>query len=98
MRQSNWKQGKINFRALRQLGRPFLTLNFLNLKFWEVISEEHGISPTGNYEGDTANQLERIEVYYSEASGKYLHRYIQLHTCILINTFVLFSIFMHFAS
>ena len=41
-------------------------------QFWEVISDEHGISPTGNYEGDNANQLERIEVYYNEASGKYL--------------------------
>ena len=38
-------------------------------QFWEVISDEHGISPTGNYEGDNANQLERIEVYYNEASG-----------------------------
>ena len=36
-----------------------------------MISDEHGISPTGNYEGDTPNQLERIEVYYNEASGKY---------------------------
>ena len=35
-----------------------------------MISDEHGISPTGNYEGDNANQLERIEVYYNEASGK----------------------------
>lgn len=41
-------------------------------QFWEVISDEHGISPTGNYEGDNANQLERIEVYYNEASGMYL--------------------------
>ena len=39
------------------------------LQFWEVISDEHGINPTGNYEGDNANQLERIEVYYNEASG-----------------------------
>ena len=35
-----------------------------------MISDEHGISPTGNYEGENANQLERIEVYYNEASGK----------------------------
>ena len=40
-------------------------------QFWEVISDEHGISPTGTYEGDNANQLERIEVYYNEASGEY---------------------------
>ena len=36
-----------------------------------MISDEHGISPTGTYEGDNANQLERIEVYYNEASGEY---------------------------
>ena len=47
----------------------YLTIFF---QFWEVISDEHGISPTGNYEGDNANQLERIEVYYNEASGMYL--------------------------
>ena len=41
----------------------------ITLQFWEVISDEHGINPTGNYEGDNANQLERIEVYYNEASG-----------------------------
>ena len=41
------------------------------MQFWEVISDEHGISPTGTYEGDNANQLERIEVYYNEASGEY---------------------------
>ena len=43
--------------------------NQIGAKFWEVISDEHGINPTGNYEGDNANQLERIEVYYNEASG-----------------------------
>ena len=46
----------------------FYLTNFI-FQFWEVISDEHGISPTGNYEGDNANQLERIEVYYNEASG-----------------------------
>lgn len=38
-------------------------------KFWEVISDEHGIDPTGAYVGDNVNQLERINVYYNEASG-----------------------------
>lgn len=38
------------------------------VQFWEVISDEHGISPTGNYEGDSPLQLERISVYYNEAS------------------------------
>merc|ERR1711997_317649 len=53
--------------------------NQIGSKFWEVISDEHGISPTGNYEGDNSNQLERIEVYYNEASGgKYVPRAVLL--------------------
>nr|AIL82370.1 beta-tubulin 1 [Dientamoeba fragilis] len=49
--------------------------NQIGTKFWEVISGEHGISPTGEYEGDSENQLERINVYYNEASnGRYVPR------------------------
>uniref|UniRef100_A0A9J8BRS2 Tubulin beta chain n=1 Tax=Cyprinus carpio carpio TaxID=630221 RepID=A0A9J8BRS2_CYPCA len=44
-------------------------------KFWEVISDEHGIDPTGTYHGDSDLQLDRINVYYNEASGgKYVPR------------------------
>lgn len=39
------------------------------LQFWEIISEEHGIDPTGLYYGDSDLQLERVSVYYNEASG-----------------------------
>lgn len=39
-------------------------------QFWEVISDEHGIDPEGVYKGDTDLQLERINVYYNEASSK----------------------------
>ena len=39
------------------------------LQFWECISDEHGIDFTGNYHGDSDLQLERINVYYNEASG-----------------------------
>ena len=42
---------------------------FLVLQFWEVISDEHGIDPTGTYHGDSDLQLERINVYYNEATG-----------------------------
>ena len=38
-------------------------------QFWEVISDEHGIDPTGTYHGDSDLQLERINVYFNEASG-----------------------------
>ena len=41
----------------------------LVFQFWEVISDEHGIDPTGTYHGDSDLQLERINVYYNEATG-----------------------------
>lgn len=40
-------------------------------QFWEVISDEHGIDPTGTYHGDSDLQLDRISVYYNEATGRY---------------------------
>ena len=43
--------------------------NQIGAKFWEVISDEHGVDPTGTYHGDSDLQLERINVYYNEASG-----------------------------
>ncbi|KAB0391804.1 hypothetical protein E2I00_014425, partial [Balaenoptera physalus] len=50
---------------------------FLYFQFWEVISDEHGIDPTGSYHGDSDLQLERINVYYNEAAGnKYVPRAI----------------------
>ena len=33
------------------------------------MSDEHGIDPTGTYHGDSDLQLERINVYYNEATG-----------------------------
>lgn len=47
--------------------------NQIGNKFWEVVSEEHGINPDGTYSGDNSLQLERINVYYNEASG---NRYV----------------------
>ena len=44
------------------------------LQFWEVISDEHGIDPTGAYHGDSDLQLERINVYYNEATGMKVKR------------------------
>lgn len=45
--------------------------NQIGSKFWEVICDEHGIDQTGKYisEGGSDTQLERINVYYNEASG-----------------------------
>ena len=49
--------------------------NQIGAKFWEVISEEHGIDQTGNYIGDSSLQLDRISVYYNEAgNNKYVPR------------------------
>src|SRR6478736_3885319 len=49
--------------------------NQIGAKFWEVISDEHGIDPTGTYHGDSDLQLERINVYFNEATGgKYVPR------------------------
>ncbi|XP_052201283.1 tubulin beta chain-like isoform X2 [Diospyros lotus] len=46
--------------------------NQIGAKFWEVICDEHGIDHTGRYNDASGNpdlQLERINVYYNEASG-----------------------------
>jgi tubulin beta len=51
--------------------------NQIGAKFWEVVSDEHGIDPTGSYHGDSDLQLERINVYYKKATGgKYAQRAI----------------------
>jgi len=42
-----------------------------------VICDEHGIDPTGTYHGDSDLQLERINVYFNEATGgRYVPRAI----------------------
>eukprot|EP01156_Anaeramoeba_ignava_P005962 Anaeramoba_ignava/a347392_979.p1 GENE.a347392_979~~a347392_979.p1 ORF type:complete len:475 (+),score=167.54 a347392_979:68-1492(+) len=43
--------------------------NQIGWKFWETICQEHGINPDGQYEGDNELQLERIGVYFTEATG-----------------------------
>jgi hypothetical protein len=50
---------------------PLLT----GAKFWEVVSDEHGIEKDGLYKGNNDLQLERISVYYNEAgANKYVPR------------------------
>lgn len=49
----------------------------IKFQFWEIISDEHGIDPRGMYHGDNDLQMERINVYYTEANGgKYVPRAI----------------------
>lgn len=47
--------------------------NQIGLKFWETISEEHGIDAKGAYKGDNELQKERLDVYFSEAAN---NRYV----------------------
>jgi len=51
--------------------------NQIGAKFWEVISGEHGVDRVGQYVGESDLQLERINVYYTEATGpRYVPRAI----------------------
>lgn len=49
--------------------------NQIGAKFWEVVCLEHGIDSTGRYQGENELQLERVNVYYNEAScGRFVPR------------------------
>lgn len=49
--------------------------NQIGSKFWELISEEHGITHNGSYEGTSDLQLERLNVYFTEGmGGRYVPR------------------------
>ena len=51
--------------------------NQMGAKFWQIISHEHGINEEGQYQGTYPLQLERVNVYFSEAlGGKYVPRAI----------------------
>uniref|UniRef100_A0A0G4HLA1 Tubulin beta chain n=1 Tax=Chromera velia CCMP2878 TaxID=1169474 RepID=A0A0G4HLA1_9ALVE len=43
--------------------------NQMATKFWEVISDEHGIDGEGAFHGESDLQVERINVFYNEATG-----------------------------
>jgi len=53
--------------------------NQIGSAFWEVISEEHGISEDGSYVGDSQLQTDRIAVYYNEAMNK---KYVPRSICV----------------
>ncbi|KAI9598425.1 alpha-beta tubulin [Syncephalis fuscata] len=53
--------------------------NQIGAKFWEIISEEHGIGTDGSYCGSVDQQLERISVYYNESNnGNYVPRAVMV--------------------
>jgi len=43
--------------------------NYMGTSYWETISYEHGLKPTGQYDGDCCFQFEKINVYFKEKSG-----------------------------
>ena len=54
--------------------------NQMSTKFWEGISAEHGIGPDGQLEAARPDQLQHLDVYYSEAAaGRYVPR------CLLVD-------------
>ncbi|KAA8491961.1 Tubulin beta-1 chain [Porphyridium purpureum] len=54
--------------------------NQIGSMFWETISAEHGIDPSGKFVGsDRVQQLERANVYYNEAEGgRYVPRAVMM--------------------
>jgi tubulin beta len=51
--------------------------NKIGAKLWRIISDWHGIEPTGSYPGDADLRRQRINMYYSGTTGgKYLPRAI----------------------
>jgi len=49
--------------------------NQIGGKFWEVISAEHGLDAEGKYHGDNPQQLDKMNVYFTEANnGKFVPR------------------------
>eukprot|EP00009_Paramoeba_aestuarina_P006471 CAMPEP_0201518964 /NCGR_PEP_ID=MMETSP0161_2-20130828/9659_1 /ASSEMBLY_ACC=CAM_ASM_000251 /TAXON_ID=180227 /ORGANISM="Neoparamoeba aestuarina, Strain SoJaBio B1-5/56/2" /LENGTH=467 /DNA_ID=CAMNT_0047916883 /DNA_START=59 /DNA_END=1462 /DNA_ORIENTATION=- len=49
--------------------------NQIGARFWETLCSEHSIDPKGDYFGTKAEELERINVYFTEAdAGRYVPR------------------------
>ena len=49
--------------------------NQIGSKFWEIITDEHGMNPDGIPDEDQNEiQSERLEVYYNEGSERYIPR------------------------
>ena len=64
--------------------------NQIGAKFWEIISDEHGIDPNGEYHGSSDLQMERIEVsdklflpYWSVFELRLSHNDIRFYHSIL---------------
>ncbi|KIM31359.1 hypothetical protein M408DRAFT_7141 [Serendipita vermifera MAFF 305830] len=63
------------YSKLALVGGFFVLVGSFCAKFWEVVSDEHGIERDGQYKGTNDLQLERISVYYNETgANKYVPR------------------------
>ncbi|KAG8691480.1 Tubulin beta-2 chain [Ceratobasidium sp. 423] len=54
--------------------------NQVGESFWEAILLEHGLDKSGKYTGDNRQQLDRLDVYFTEIEGynRYVPRSIQI--------------------
>ena len=82
-----WKLYEENSTAYLKL--TLMSLASFNYQFWEVISDEHGIDACGAYNGDSDSQLERVNVYYNEATGNSIKNEFILYNVVL---FLLYNI------
>ena len=54
--------------------------NQIGSRFWEMISDEHGIDANGQYHGDSDLQLQRSNVYFTEGcAGRFVPRAILVY-------------------
>ena len=54
--------------------------NQIGAKFWELISNEHGIDLQGKFVGTTSLQSDGLSVYYNESSSNLL-QIVHLRLC-----------------
>jgi tubulin beta len=53
--------------------------NQVGSRFWQTISQEHSILPSGQYIGDLDQQLEMIDTYFDQSSeGTFVPRTVLL--------------------
>ena len=57
--------------------------NQIGAKFWEVVSDEHGVDPTGTYHGDSiggacAGSRTRRKLHYCKLGGRAERAYERL--------------------
>ena len=92
-----WGRGHTRSQADQSIG-PLQQLrgyarSVLTFERPQVISDEHGIDPTGTYHGDSDLQLERINVY---SGGGHECAYRGVYVCAYIDLFSVSNLSVHF--